>query len=305
MRRLPWVIVGLTVVLLGATLTLSILNDSFASDAYFIAIAVLMMIGYVTVGAFVASRLPGNPLGWLLITTGFAFLLAAACRGVRDVRAVTSPGALPFGQVAVWLSNWIFLLAVAPVPLFLALFPTGTVPSPRWRWLPRTLVVLFAIGIVGSMLRAGTVDITDGVEPNEPHGRRGARADPRTALAHRRQALGIALTVLAVASLVLRYRAARGEERQQIRWIAFVGLAALLFFLATIATSIGLEQGESSTANDLLFFGFFILLGIGIPVAAGIGDHAVPPVGARRHPEEDDRRDRARRPAHDRRRCWC
>ena len=46
-RRLPWAILGLTVVLLGATLTLSVLNDSLGSDAYFIAIAILMMLGYV------------------------------------------------------------------------------------------------------------------------------------------------------------------------------------------------------------------------------------------------------------------
>jgi len=263
------VILGLTIVLLGATLTLSDLNHTFTSDAYFIVIAIVMMIGYVTVGAFVASRLPGSPLGWLLMTTGFAFLLAAASEEYATYTLLTSPGGLPFGQVAVWLNNWIFLLAVAPIPLFLALFPTGTVPSPRWRWLPRTLVVVFAIGIAGSMLRAGTVDISEGVDPTNPTGVEALAPilGPLQAIVG---AIGIALTALAVASLVLRYRAARGEDRQQIRWIAFVGLAALLFFLATIATSIGLEQGQSSTANDLFFFGFFVLLGIGIPVAAGL-----------------------------------
>ena len=268
-RRLPWVILGLTIVLLGATLTLSDLNHSFTSDAYFIVIAVVMMIGYVTVGAFVASRLPDSPLGWLLMTTGFAFLLAAASEEYATYTLLTSPGGLPFGQVAVWLNNWIFLLAVAPIPLFLALFPTGTVPSNRWRWLPRALVVVFAVGIAGSMLRAGTVDISEGVDPTNPTGVEALAPilGPLQAIVG---AIGIALTALAVASLVLRYRAARGEERQQIRWIAFVGLAALLFFLATIATSIGLEQGQSSTANDLFFFGFFVLLGIGIPVAAGL-----------------------------------
>jgi signal transduction histidine kinase len=244
------VILGLTIVLLGATLTLSDLNHSFTSDAYFIVIAVVMMIGYVTVGAFVASRLPDSPLGWLLMTTGFAFLLAAASEEYATYTLLTSPGGLPFGQVAVWLNNWIF-------------------PSNRWRWLPRALVVVFAVGIAGSMLRAGTVDISEGVDPTNPTGVEALAPilGPLQAIVG---AIGIALTVLAVASLVLRYRAARGEERQQIRWIAFVGLAALLFFLATIATSIGLEQGQSSTANDLFFFGFFVLLGIGIPVAAGL-----------------------------------
>jgi signal transduction histidine kinase len=128
---------------------------------------------------------------------------------------------------------------------------------------------VFAIGIAGSMLRSGTVDISEGVNPTNPTGVEALAPilGPLQAIVG---AIGIALTVLAVASLVLRYRAARGDERQQIRWIAFVGLAALLFFLATLATSIGLEQGQSSTANDLFFFGFFVLLGIGIPVAAGL-----------------------------------
>ena len=53
----------ITVVLLAATLTLSSLNHALTSDAYFIAIAILMMLGYVTVGAFVASRLPSQSPG--------------------------------------------------------------------------------------------------------------------------------------------------------------------------------------------------------------------------------------------------
>jgi hypothetical protein len=79
-------------------LTLSALNHNLTSDAYFITIAILMMLGYVTVGAFVASRLPRNPLGWLLMTTGVAFLLAAASDEYATYALYTSPGALPFGQ---------------------------------------------------------------------------------------------------------------------------------------------------------------------------------------------------------------
>jgi len=268
-RRLPWMILGLTLALLAGTLTLSALNHNLTSDAYFITIAILMMLGYVTVGAFVASRLPRNPLGWLLMTTGVAFLLAAASDEYATYALYTSPGALPFGQFAVWLNNWIFIAAVAPVALFLALFPTGAVASPRWRWLPRTLLVLFAVGIVGSMLRAGNVDITEGVDPSNPTGIDAITPILEPVL----WVVGIAsvaLSMLAVVSLVLRYRSARGEERQQIRWIVFVGLAALVLFIATIATTIGLEEGEVSTLNDVLFFAFFIMFGIGIPVAAGI-----------------------------------
>jgi signal transduction histidine kinase len=81
---------------------------------------------------------------------------------------------------------------------------------------------------------------------------------------------GLALGILAVVSLVMRYRAARGEERQQIRLLAYVGLIAVVLLLATMLTAIGLQEGESTTLNDALFLAFFIAFGIGIPAAAAI-----------------------------------
>ena len=81
---------------------------------------------------------------------------------------------------------------------------------------------------------------------------------------------GIAVAVLAVASLVARYRAAQGEERQRIRLLAYVGLIAIGLFLVALATSFGLHEGESSTLNSVAFFACFIAFGIGIPAAAAV-----------------------------------
>jgi signal transduction histidine kinase len=269
LRRLPWVICGLTLPLLVVTLVFTVRNGSFAADALFIAIAVAMMLGYVSVGALVASRLPASPIGWLLMTTGVVFLLAAFLEEYTTYALVTDPGSLPFVDVAVWTVNWLFLLAVAPVPLLLALFPTGSVASPRWRWLPAATVAVFALGMVGTILREGTVDVTDARDPLNPTG-----VDALTPVLRPLSwfvgIAGISLAIAAVVSLVQRYRAARGEERQQIRWLAYVGLLAAVLFLLTALTSIGFEQNESSVLNDALFFAFFLLMGIGIPVACAI-----------------------------------
>jgi signal transduction histidine kinase len=263
------VIWGLTVPLLVVILVLTVRNGSFSADAIFIGVAVVMMLGYVSVGALVASRLPGNPIGWLLMTTGVVFLLSAGLEEYVTYALVTAPGDLPFVDAAVWLANWLILVAVAPVPLLLALFPTGSVASPRWRWLPPAIVAVFVTAIAASVLRAGTVDLTDATDPLNPTGVE-ALTPVLQPLSWVVAIAGIGLAVCSVVSLVLRYRAARGEERQQIRWLAYVGFLAILLFLATALTSIGLEQGESTLLNDLLFFGFFLLLGIGIPVAAAI-----------------------------------
>ncbi len=271
-RRWAWVLWVFTIVLLGAALTLAIQNGSLSEDPAFAALAIAMMVGYASIGALVASKLPGSPIGWLLLATGLGFLLSVSTSDYALYTLYTDPGRLPFVSVAVWLQTWISLVPVGSVVLLIALFPTGSAPSRRWRWLPPAIVAAFGLGIVTSMLRAGPVVLDDApgtVDPTNPLGIQAL--DPVLASLQWVVAIGgIVVAVLAVASLVARYRAAQGEERQQVRLIAYVGLIALGLFLVTLATSFGLDEGESSTLNDLLFFTFFIAFGVGIPAAAAV-----------------------------------
>ncbi|MEX2420501.1 MAG: hypothetical protein WD670_01650, partial [Actinomycetota bacterium] len=269
-RRLPWIIWGVTVVMLPVGLVLTVRNGSFTDDWFFISTYVVMMIGYVTTGALVASRVPGNPVGWLLMTTGVAFLSSAFVSEYAIYTLDTEPDSLPSGIAAAWLANWLFLVAVAPVPLLLALFPTGSAASRRWRWLPPATVGVFAVAIVTTILRPGPIDVSDaGRDPVNPTGVQ-ALEPLLQPLSFVTGLVAIVLAVMAVVSLVLRHRGARGEERQQIRWLAYVGFAALILFVAALLTSFGFEEGDESTLNNILFFGFFLMFGIGIPAAAGI-----------------------------------
>ena len=72
--RWPWAVWAFMLCLVAAALTLSLANDTFDT---FVAIAVPMMIGYGTIGAFVAARVRGNPLGWLMLTVGLSFGVVA------------------------------------------------------------------------------------------------------------------------------------------------------------------------------------------------------------------------------------
>jgi signal transduction histidine kinase len=270
--RLSWALWGLTILLLGGAITLAVRNGSLSGDPTFAALAITMMIGYVSIGALVASRLPTSPIGWLMLATGTAFLISAASSDYAIYALYTNPGALPFPSVAIWLQAWIVLVPVGAVVLLIALFPTGSPASPRWRWLPYAIVADFALGIVASMFRAGPVDVSDVVGQPDPQNPVGIEAlDPLLkAIQWIVGVAGIVIAVLAVVSLVMRYRAARGEERQQIRLLAYVGLIAIVFLLLTMVTAIGLKPDESTTLNDLLFLGFFIAFGIGIPAAAAV-----------------------------------
>ena len=69
---------------------------------------------------------------------------------------------------------------------------------------------------------------------------------------------------LSVISIVVRLRRARGERRQQIKWIVYVGAIMVAAFLAG-----SIVPGDSGPVADLLWVVGFITL-VGIPVAAGV-----------------------------------
>ena len=110
---------------------------------------------YPLVGALVLGRQPGNKVGWLLmvsVVTG-PYLLAAQ---YLVLTGIPTEGFLP--SLAAWLCAWGFVpyfVIVALVPLY---FPDGTLPSPRWRWVARTLTVVVVVGAVAAMFRDGPLD---------------------------------------------------------------------------------------------------------------------------------------------------
>jgi signal transduction histidine kinase len=70
--------------------------------------------------------------------------------------------------------------------------------------------------------------------------------------------------------VILRFRRADGEERQQIRWLAYVTAIGGLALLAAFTTAIGLTENETTLANEISFYVFFVAIGLGIPAAIGI-----------------------------------
>ena len=191
----------------------------------------LAILSFAFVGALVASRQPGNAIGWIFCGGALAFSLSGFGESYAVYTLFAEPGALlGGGETMAWLSVWVWVPGGALlVTFFPLLFPTGKLLSSRW--LPVAFVcaaapVILALGIA---FAPGVFD--DLPEVENPYGLAGAAGDVFSAM----QALGWLLLILgligAATSLVVRFRRSHGEERQQLKWVAVAGVFLVGSFL--------------------------------------------------------------------------
>ena len=266
-RWILWIVGAVGGLVLLTTLVLMTLNSTLSRDP-FTAVFLVVIGCYLAVSAVLCTRLPSNPIGWLLLTVGFGILFSGFCAEYATYALETSPGSLPFGLAAAWFQNWGFI-SVAAIPIVLLLFPTGRIPSPRWRWVLVGLIVVPVVLSLVSWFNPAPIDVTADLQPDNPLGIQALKG----AFAVVNWVGGIAFAVLSVAaavSIVIRYRRAIGDERQQLRWLATVALLCTVFLLFVLATSIDVPANGSSRLNDFAFALFFISLGIGIPLAIAV-----------------------------------
>jgi hypothetical protein len=219
----------------------------------------LAVVTAATVGALLASRRPAHPVGWLLLTLGLSVAASGVADGYARYGLVARPGALPAARwVAVYSPATLFM-GLACIGFVLLLAPTGSLPSPRWRWWARVAAAAPAGFLVALTIGPGLV-----IPPYE------SAVDPVTvpALAGAVRitiATAFVLTVGALAvgawSLVVRFRHARGVERQQLRWIAF---AAALTGVAAAVVLAGMALGTAVV--PLLAIGVCLAI---LPLATG------------------------------------
>ncbi|MDQ3509101.1 MAG: hypothetical protein M3494_13995 [Actinomycetota bacterium] len=216
-------------------------------------------IASAVVGSLVASRQPRNVVGWFFLASA-VFSTVRALFGEYAIYGIeTSPGSVPFAEVAAWASLVLRvsgpILGFVCVPLF---FPTGRPPSRRWSILVWTLLALTPVLMVFDAV--APVVAVYGTDIRNPFG--------LDALAPYMGFFQVFLIVCIVAfifaaamSLVARFRASSGVERQQIKWIALA--AAILPVWFTINGPIGENFPLAFIIADSLIIA-------GIPVAAGL-----------------------------------
>jgi hypothetical protein len=198
------------------------------------------------VGAVLAVRRPRHPVGWLLLV--FAGFLGAAgvVSGYAPYGLLARPGSLPAaGTVALYYPAFA-VAALATLGFVLLFTPTGSLPSPRWRWwawitalVPVAFLTLVTFGTRPSAANFRVPDSP--FDFSDLHGvvLFGAQSS---------STVTVFAGVAAAASLVLRFRRARGQERRQLSWVALA--AALVALLAVVALA-GLAFGSTAPIGSI------------------------------------------------------
>src|SRR5918995_3503541 len=206
----------------------------------------LPAFAYVTVGAVVVSRRPGNVIGWLCWGIGLAQILAGF--GGQQAQSVLAddPSYGPGWVVLYELGELCWELSWALLAVLLLVFPTGRLPSRRWRpvaWAAGAVLVLAALS---SAFLPGSP--ADGLRPN-PIAIPALEGVLRLAYATASSVLFVVI-LAALVSLVVRFRRATGSERQQLKWFTY-GTALLL--LLPVSGLVGAQLPDP--ARELLVAG--------------------------------------------------
>src|SRR5918998_2985844 len=127
--RLAWSLWALAVALTGLSLLLLTLNLSHPGTHIFDWwLGNALVVIDATVGAVVASRRPGNPVGWLLCLSGVAVGTSSFTSQYAIYALLARPGSLPAGEALAWIAAWMLpIMNVLPM-LYILLFPTGRLP---------------------------------------------------------------------------------------------------------------------------------------------------------------------------------
>jgi hypothetical protein len=197
----------------------------------------LATVSSAAVGAVLASRRPGHPVGWLLLGIGLAVALSVLVEWYTKYGLLVRQGSLPAAEYLVGLAVFSFtVIWLACAGFVLLLTPTGSLPSPRWRWWARVAAAAPVLVVVGSVVQP---------DPLAPDWYGNPLAVPTLyRLLVVPGVAGIVIVLVSVlvgaGSLVVRFRRARGTDRQQLRWLALAAaLAAGLLLVALVAGYLG------------------------------------------------------------------
>jgi hypothetical protein len=236
---------------------------------------------YATLGAVVVRR-AGNVIGWFLLVIGAGIAIMASASAYA-VLGITHPGTLPAPELAGLLAEWSFVPVFSGLGFMLVLFPSGTLPSPRWRPFAALALLATALTMAGFVVHPrqialpapGGVSLTYanplGIDSLGP-----VLSTVLPGTLNRLGALGTVLLAAAFLSLVIRYRSGGSEVRQQIKWITLAAVALAVCQLAALLAIAATGTGSNPVATaDYAVTPIIALFGIPALITVAILKHGL------------------------------
>jgi hypothetical protein len=215
---------GLALVLLTAGLLLlwasagGPLPESYSSRPEQ-AISLVGLLGPPLLGGLIATRRPSNPYGWLWSAYALGWAVVGFSNAYVTYVSTNGAGALRWASPIAWMNIFAFVPLLGLTALILLLFPDGRPPSRRWRWLA------WAVGVVGlvTTVAAALLPTDEGDPIGNPLAMEGRIGKVADAVANVGVTALFFAVLLAAVSLLLRFRQAKGQHRQQLKWLAYGG----------------------------------------------------------------------------------
>src|SRR5215210_7127690 len=156
---LAWSLCALSLVLTALSLLLLALNLSHPNTHIYDPWLdnTLTAISYAPVGALIASRHPENLVGWLLCLYGFVISISHFAAQYATYALLAQPDSLPAGEAMAWITSWILPIVNGLTVFYILLFPTGWLPSRRWRWLGWITAAFVVVGVILAAFSPGAL----------------------------------------------------------------------------------------------------------------------------------------------------
>jgi hypothetical protein len=233
---LAWSLWGLSLTLTVLALLLLALNlahpHTYTFDSWLD--STLNAVFFSTVGAIVASRRRENLVGWLLCLYALAQSISHFSAQYAIYTLLAQPDSLPAGEAMAWVSSWLLPIIIGFSVFFILLFPTGGLPSRRWRWVTWLTVAFVLVGVILGAFSSGPVE---GLGPIR--NRLGIEGFSNVYKSILFTMVATFLLVAAASSVFIRLRRAKGVERQQIKWFAYAAAATVIgLFLAYVIPTV-------------------------------------------------------------------
>ena len=263
-RAFPWALGGVasaSVALLVAAIILSYLNRRLVPGSGWDLSDVFEEVTFLAVpavGFVLASKRPGNQIGWILLGAGLVLGMGFFAERYAARGLIGAPGSLPGAREAAWFYNWAWQVPAAGLVFILLLFPDGRLDSRRWRPVAWLVAVIFMLDVVAQVARASRLWADPFVAPVDAW-----YPGVRTAIL----ILVPAAIVAGGVAIAARLARSSGEERLQLKWFA---LAALLVVAAIVPLAVAPQVGLNAAIPALKVVFCLTLVGLYAAIAIAV-----------------------------------